>query len=234
MRAEEVAELLDVKGVMDGQTFLGLVRGGSASAQALGDYPWLPPGLTTLEGYLFPDTYRLPSSATPADLVRRMLDNFEFRVTDRCPDRRRSKRAAAWSRSSTWPPSSSARRRWPTTGRWSPASTGIASLALCTRRRAATIFRPTHGAVRGRPPRPMVVEAALGRGVSDRSVAIQHVSAAGPAAERPSPAPAFRPSQAAADPASTQYCFFVAAGDGAHVFATTLAEHEANIARYQK
>ena len=27
---------------------------------------------------------------------------------------------------------------------------------------------------------------------------------------------------------------FVAAGDGAHVYATTLAEHEANVARYQK
>ena len=39
--------------------------------------------------------------------------------------------------------------------------------------------------------------------------------------------------QAAAAPADTQYCFFVAAGDGAHVYATTLAEHQANIARYQ-
>jgi len=81
MRAEEVAELLDVKGVMDGQAFLALVRGGSASTEALGDYPWLPAGLATLEGYLFPDTYRLPSRANPVDLVRRMLDNFQNRVT---------------------------------------------------------------------------------------------------------------------------------------------------------
>ena len=36
MRAEEVADLLDVKGVMDGQAFLALVRGGSASVAALG------------------------------------------------------------------------------------------------------------------------------------------------------------------------------------------------------
>jgi UPF0755 protein len=40
--------------------------------------------------------------------------------------------------------------------------------------------------------------------------------------------------RAAAAPADTQYCFFVAAGDGAHVYATTLAEHQANVARYQK
>jgi len=40
--------------------------------------------------------------------------------------------------------------------------------------------------------------------------------------------------EAAARPAETKYCFFVAIGDGAHVFAVTLAEHEANRARYQK
>ncbi len=53
MRAEEVAELLDVKGVMDGSEFLAMVQAAQA-ANALGDYDWLPPGLTTLEGYLFP------------------------------------------------------------------------------------------------------------------------------------------------------------------------------------
>ena len=41
IRAEEVADLLDVKGVMDGQAFLALVRGGSPR-DALGDYPWCP------------------------------------------------------------------------------------------------------------------------------------------------------------------------------------------------
>ena len=40
--------------------------------------------------------------------------------------------------------------------------------------------------------------------------------------------------QAAASPADTKYCFFVATGDGGHVFATTLAEHQQNIGRYQK
>lgn len=40
--------------------------------------------------------------------------------------------------------------------------------------------------------------------------------------------------KAAAAPAGTKYCFFVAMGNGRHVFATTLAEHQANVARYQK
>ena len=82
MRAEEVAELLDVKGVMDGSAFLAMVQGGSASAKAIGEYDWLPPGLTTLEGYLFPDTYRLPVPAKPSDLLKRMLDNFQAKVSE--------------------------------------------------------------------------------------------------------------------------------------------------------
>ena len=81
MRAEEVADLLNVRSIMDGEAFLSMVRGGSASARALGDYPFVPEGLVSLEGYLFPDTYRLPAQATPADLIQRMLDNFGQRVT---------------------------------------------------------------------------------------------------------------------------------------------------------
>lgn len=34
-------------------------------------------------------------------------------------------------------------------------------------------------------------------------------------------------------PATTNYLFFVAKGDGSHVFATTLEEHQANVTRYQ-
>lgn len=39
--------------------------------------------------------------------------------------------------------------------------------------------------------------------------------------------------EAAASPAATSYCFFVASGEGAHAFATTYAEHEANVAAFQ-
>lgn len=38
------------------------------------------PTAATLEGYLFPDTYRVFKSASPADIVKRMLDGFAVRV----------------------------------------------------------------------------------------------------------------------------------------------------------
>ena len=40
--------------------------------------------------------------------------------------------------------------------------------------------------------------------------------------------------KAAAAPADVDYLFFVAAGNGGHLFATTMAEHEANVARWLK
>jgi UPF0755 protein len=39
---------------------------------------------------------------------------------------------------------------------------------------------------------------------------------------------------AAADPADVSYLYFVSRNDGSHVFAETLAEHNANVQRWQK
>jgi UPF0755 protein len=39
--------------------------------------------------------------------------------------------------------------------------------------------------------------------------------------------------EAVANPAETEYLFFVAKGDGSHVFAKTDVEHAANVERYR-
>ncbi len=233
MRAEEVAELLDVKGVMDGQAFLALVRGGSASAAALGDYPWLPAGLTTLEGYLFPDTYRLPVRAAPADLIRRMLDNFGRRVTD---DVMTPARLTGRSLDQVVTMASIVEREAPRADErplvasvyWNRVS------GACSDQTGGAYLQadPTVQYAAGRPGewwwKPTSVEeyqlvqspynTYLRPGLPPSAIASPGLSAI----------------QAAADPATTQYCFFVATGDGTHVFAATLAEHQVNIARYQR
>jgi len=75
-RMEQVAWLVEEQGVMRGDDLLAHVR------TAVYDYPWLasrPPG-ATLEGFLFPDTYELPTESVPANLVDLMLATFDSRV----------------------------------------------------------------------------------------------------------------------------------------------------------
>lgn len=78
LRAEEIAELLTKANIMDGSEFLAAVRQGTVV-----DHPLLadrPPG-ASYEGYLFPDTYRLPAlNTTPEDLIGRMLNNMAQKI----------------------------------------------------------------------------------------------------------------------------------------------------------
>jgi UPF0755 protein len=75
-RAEQVAWLLEQQGLMRSDDFMAYV------SSAYYDYPWLAdrPQGTSLEGYLFPDTYELPAEATPAAVVDLMLAVFDARV----------------------------------------------------------------------------------------------------------------------------------------------------------
>lgn len=233
MRAEEVAELLDVKGIMDGSAFLAMVQGGSASARAIGDYDWLPPGLTTLEGYLFPDTYRLPVPAQPSDLLKRMLDNFQARVNEETlADARQAGRGLE----QVIIMASIVEREAPRADErplvasvyWNRAS------GACSKETGGAYLQadPTVQYAAGRPGewwwKPPNVEAYS----TVQSPYNTYLRAGLPPAAISSPG--LSAIQAAVKPADTKYCFFVAMGDGGHVFATTLAEHEKNVGTYQK
>lgn len=76
-RAEQIAELLTEEDIMDGNLFLATVRQGTAV-----EHPLLAdrPAGASYEGYLFPDTYRLPLNGTPEDLISRMLDNMATKI----------------------------------------------------------------------------------------------------------------------------------------------------------
>lgn len=77
-RREQIAALIDTFGFsFSGQDFLESTRdtleGTIASA-------YVPPG-ASLEGYLFPDTYKIEDQSSSEELVRRMLETFAARVT---------------------------------------------------------------------------------------------------------------------------------------------------------
>ncbi|HSN77144.1 MAG TPA: endolytic transglycosylase MltG [Anaerolineae bacterium] len=233
-RAEQVAEYLQAEGIMDSQSFMAAVRLGDPVALGMGSYDFLRERASraSLEGYLFPDTYRIPARATPTDLLSAMLDNFEEKVPQEL-------RVAAGS-----------------TG----LSLGeVVTLASIVEREAvqaderpliASVYRnrlsgfctpevggnylqadPTVQYARGRPGdwwwKPQSVEEY--QFVEDPyNTYLYPGLPPGPIAS-----PGLSALEAAVRPADTQYCFFVATGeDGRHVFARTYAEHQANVAAY--
>jgi UPF0755 protein len=81
-RSEEIAERLAENFVIDGERFLTAVRQ-PRSLSLFDQYDFLQrlPDGASLEGYLFPDTYRFPVNVSEPEIVlASMLDNFENRV----------------------------------------------------------------------------------------------------------------------------------------------------------
>jgi UPF0755 protein len=82
MRLEELVAFLGTTDLtMDLDEFRELVT--TPPPDLLATYPWLTelPQGRTLEGYLYPDTYRLFANATARDVVDRLLATFDQKVT---------------------------------------------------------------------------------------------------------------------------------------------------------
>ncbi len=172
-----------------------------------------------LEGYLFPDTYLFPLQASPATLARIMTDRFRSELP---------RDAAA-----------SAKRL----GYAIPQIVTLAS--LIEREAKADSERPLMAGVyynRLRDGMPLQVDATIEYTFAHHKPVI---TLADLARDTPyntylrkglPPTPIANPGRASLDaafhPKSSQYLYYVYAGNGHHVFSRTLAEHEANVARY--
>ncbi|MEA2639885.1 MAG: hypothetical protein QOF51_1279 [Chloroflexota bacterium] len=222
-RAEEIALLLQDRGVVDGRAFLDVVAGhGGQNA------PALPEGASSFEGYLFPDTYAFGRNTPPEEVVRTFVRRFDEKLS--------------------------------TTARAQAAANGFSLHGLVTlasiveREAAQPAERPLIAAVYNnrlelgmRLQADPTVQYAL---VPPSTLDSQHtywkrdLSAGDLATTSPfntytnfglPPAPICDPGlaalEAAANPADGSWLYFVAQGDGSHLFASTLAQHLDNIAR---
>ncbi|HET7029552.1 MAG TPA: endolytic transglycosylase MltG [Candidatus Limnocylindrales bacterium] len=86
LRLEQItAKLETIDGLtMDPKDFYELAK--HPTAELLGDYPWLKeilPEGASLEGFLWPATYRVLPDTTAEELVRDMLDGFKDAIGDR-------------------------------------------------------------------------------------------------------------------------------------------------------
>jgi len=78
-RAEEVAVLFEDAGAVDRESFLAVVRSGSEAYDFLSDRPADAP--SSVEGYLFPETYRIPVDYDADQIVDLLLFTFGERFT---------------------------------------------------------------------------------------------------------------------------------------------------------
>ncbi len=75
---EQIGKLLAEKGIMDSGQFQKFVTDPSSISGLTTDVP-LPTPCTSLEGYLFPDTYGFLPHSSPTQIVNEMLLNFSRR-----------------------------------------------------------------------------------------------------------------------------------------------------------
>jgi UPF0755 protein len=221
-RAEQIADRLDALGQVRGADFLRLVRSPGALKGAV-----VPAEAPTLEGYLFPETYTLDSRTDAAELVRRMLEQFNLAFG---PELRRQVRSQGLT-----------------------VHEAVTLASIVEREAQVPAERPLIAAVflnRLRLGMPLqadpTVQYALANLDLARALSFGYWKPLAPedlAVASPfntylvpglPPGPICNPGlaslQAVAAPAEVGYRYFVARNDGTHLFADTLEEHERNVA----
>jgi UPF0755 protein len=86
-RIEEIADSIDANSVyfgFSGQDFLAIIGPGAVVEDSFAEFVSLPNG-ASLEGFLYPDTYRLPATITAVQLRDILLQTFLERVGTQLP-----------------------------------------------------------------------------------------------------------------------------------------------------
>ena len=222
----EIADLVAEKGFSTREEFLRATE----NPQSVVD---LDPEASNLEGYLFPDSYKLPRHARPAEIVRAMVDRFREvygALRPKAPDpsiaRSDARPGARSIREVVTIASLVEKETWVTRERpliagifYNRLRRGIALQADPTVAYATFLANGYTGRIR---------RSDLGI-ESPYNTYTQKGLPAGPIAN-----PGRASLRAALQPASTDYFYFVANADGGHIFSKTLAEHNLAVAQYRQ
>jgi UPF0755 protein len=214
---KQIAQLLEKEGLVSREDFL------AAAAEDDFNYPFvkkLPPGPNRLEGYLFPDTYRVSSSTTARSIIDLMLRRFDQKMKEM--DYYRKVEAAGLT-----------------------LHEAVIIASMVEREARVDRERPViAGVIFNRLQRDMplqidaTVQYALGsqraklyyRDLEINSPYNTYLIKGLP------PGPIACPGEssllAAVEPVKTSYLYYVARPDGTHAFARTLDEHNANKRKY--
>jgi UPF0755 protein len=238
IRMEQIPNVLRDSGLTQAAAdFLTVAKTGPWNYDFLKDRPQG----ASLEGYLFPDTYRFTGDADAKTVITKMLDNFQSKLQDAVnaqPADQRGKLPA---------------------GAASPYQVVI--IASIIEREAgsdtdrADIASVYYNRLNAKPPLPLQADPTVQYAVGTpdqwwkKDLTQQDLDTASPYNTYPNPqnktgalppgpicSPSLKSLIAALSPNKTDYLFFVAKNDGSgtHAFAKTNDEQEANKRKYQK
>ncbi len=230
LRLEEVAETLEAQGVMSAEEF-------RAAVQAPYAYDFLAdrPEGASLEGYIFPDTYTVPRTYTPTQVVDFILQNFDRRFD---AEMRREAQAQGRTVYEVVTLASIVEREAVVDDErpiiagvflnrldagWPLAADPTVQYAVGYNARQGTWW-------------PVLYFDELGIESLDEMDSAYNTYRYTGLPPGPICNPGLASLRAALYPAQTDYYFFVAKNDGSgeHAFARTPEEHAANVARYQR
>ncbi len=214
LRIEEIAARIAEAGLVDEAAFVAFARD-PASAEALGVAG------PTLEGYLFPETYRLPRGLSAREVAATLVGQFlgvwkeiEPLAEERGFDMRQTVTLASIVEKET----GAAEER--------PVIAGVFHNRLEKGMRLES--DPT--TIYGIPD----FDGNLKREHLEDGSNVYNTYKIPALPPGPIANPGADALRAVVEPASTEYLFFVSRNDGTHVFARTYAEHERNVDIYQR
>ena len=227
-RAEQIAERVAANGIGTSAQFMALVKDGKSDVPLLASRP----SGASLEGYLFPDSYRTDAKTTPETLEKRMVAEFDTKFT---PDM--SKKAAALGMTVHQIVTlASIIEREAVVPSERPLMAGVFYNRLKDGMKLDTDPSVQYAVASADPASPK----QYGWWKTDLTAQDLTIDSPYNTYKYPGlpPGPICDPGlaslQAALSPTSTDYLYFVAKPDGTHAFARTLEEHNANVAKYRK
>ena len=216
LTVKQMAALYESKGFGPAQEFADAARNGPLVSA-------VDPVAKDLEGYLFPDTYKLGRHATADQLVARMVAGFMKALTPELIDKAEARGLSI--------------RQLVTLASIVEKETGTPE----ERTIVAAVYANRLKIGMGLQCDPTVIYALERAGRYDGNLTRDDLQFDSPyntyryAGLPPGPiaSPGRASLQAAAGPASVPYLYFVSKNDGSHAFATTLDEHNRNVQQFQ-
>jgi UPF0755 protein len=217
---KQMAAYFEEKGFFSAQDFLN-----AATQIDHNKFPWLSADLPSLEGFLYPDTYKVSSGKiTPQVIVNQMLGGFERVALPLYEKARRETKLNL--------------------KQWVTLASIVEKEAVVPQERKLIAGVFTSRLSKGmRLESDPTVEYGLGiRQTADKPLTFAQVKTASPyntylnpgLPPTPIAAPGIASLEATLDPENTNYLFFVARYDGTHVFSRTLKEHEAAVVKIRR